>query len=79
MGDLRTILMISKMNNDIERVGNHAVNICESSLFLIESPPVKPLIDIPLMADIVIDMVKDSIYSFINNDTFLARKVCKNR
>ncbi|MBC7189482.1 phosphate transport system regulatory protein PhoU, partial [Candidatus Aerophobetes bacterium] len=46
-GDLRTVLMILKMNNDLERMADHAVNIAQSSLFLIERPPVKPLIDLP--------------------------------
>jgi phosphate transport system protein len=48
--DLRIITMIAQMNNDLERMADLAVNIVESSLFLIERPPVKPLIDIPKMA-----------------------------
>ncbi len=75
--DLRTILMILKMNNDLERVGDHAVNIAESNLFLIEKPPVKPLIDIPNMAQITMKMLKDSINSFINEDAKLAKDVCE--
>jgi len=75
--DLRTILMILKMNNDLERVGDHAVNIAESNLFLIEKPPVKPLIDIPNMAQITMKMLKDSINSFINEDAKLAKNVCE--
>lgn len=75
--DLRTILMILKMNNDLERMGDHAVNIAESSLFLIERPPVKPLIDIPNMAQTTMRMLKDSISAFINEDAKLARAVCE--
>jgi phosphate transport system protein len=75
--DLRTILMILKMNNDLERMGDHAVNIAESSLFLIERPLVKPLIDIPNMAQITMKMLKDSINSFIKEDATLARAVCE--
>ena len=74
--DLRIILMGGKMCNDLERMG-HAVNIAESSLFIIERPPVKPLIDIPRMAEIVIKMVKDSTNAFINEDTQLAQNVCE--
>jgi len=74
--DLRTILMIMKMNNDLERVADHAVNTAESSIFLIEQPPVKPLIDIPRMADISIKMLEDSIEAFIDEDTALANNVC---
>jgi phosphate transport system protein len=75
--DLRAILMALKMNNDLERVADHAVNISESGLFLIESRPVKPLIDIPRMAEISIKMLKDSITSYINEDAALAHNVCE--
>lgn len=75
--NLRTILMVLKMNNDLERMGDHAVNIAESSLFLIERLPVKPLIDIPKMGEIVTGMLKDSINGFINENAKLARSVCE--
>jgi phosphate transport system protein len=75
--DLRTILMVMQMNNDLERMGDHAVNIAESSLFLIERPSVKPLIDIPRMADLSINMLKDSLRSFTDEDSELARSVCE--
>jgi len=74
--DLRTILMILKMNNDLERIADHAVNIAESAIFLIARPPVKPLIDIPNLSEIVIKMVKDSIRSFVNETPSLAKEVC---
>ena len=76
-GNLRTILMILKMNNDLERIGDLAVNISESALFLIERPPVKPLIDIPRMAEEAINMLKNAVDSFINKDTKLAKSVCQ--
>jgi phosphate transport system protein len=75
--DLRTILMISKISNDLERMGDHAVNIAESSLFLLERPHVKPLIDIPRMAELTIKMLKDSIDAFINGEAKLAHNVCE--
>ena len=73
---LRIILMTAQMINDLERMADLAVNIVESSLILIESPPLKPLIDIPHMAKITMSMVKDSIDSFIKEDQELARDVC---
>ncbi len=73
--DLRIILMILKMNNDLERMGDLAVNIAQSSLFLIERPQVKKLIDIPRMAKETIGMLHDSISSFINEDSKSARDV----
>jgi phosphate transport system protein len=75
--DLRTILMVLKMNNDLERMGDHAVNICENAQLLISRPPVKPLIDIPRMADHAMSMVRDSINSFVNENVELARSVCE--
>lgn len=75
--DLRTIVMILKMNNDLERIADMAENISESALFLIERPMVKPLIDLPRMAEETIRMLKDGIDSFIKNDAKLAREVCE--
>ncbi len=75
--DLRTVLMILKMNNDLERIGDLAVNIAESALFLIDKPPVKPLIDIPRMAELAAKMLKNSIDSFVNEDPVLAKSVCE--
>ncbi len=76
-GNLRTILMVLKMNNDLERIGDLAVNIAESSLYLIERPQVKPLIDIPRMTEEAINMLKNAMDSFINRDVELARAVCE--
>ena len=75
--DLRTIMMVSKINNDLERMGDEAVNIAEAGLFLIERPEVKPLIDIPRMAEEAEGMMKDSLNSFMNEDTRLAKSVCE--
>jgi phosphate transport system protein len=75
--DLRTIMMVSKMNNDLERMGDEAVNISESALFLIKRPEVKPLIDIPKMAEETRKMLKDSLSSFMDEDPQLAKSVCE--
>lgn len=74
---LRTILMVIHINSTLERVGDHAVTIAESGLFLSDQPPVKKLIDIPHMADVVKGMIEDSINSFINEDAELAKGVCE--
>ncbi len=75
--ELRTILMVMQMNNDLERMGDHASNIAESAIFLIERPAVKPLIDIPRMAELSINMLKDSLCSFTDEDSKLAISVCE--
>jgi len=75
--DLRTIMMAAQMNNDLERMGDLAVNIVESALYLIDREPLKPFIDIPHMARIVSQMVKDSIDAFNNEDAKLAQNICE--
>jgi phosphate transport system protein len=74
---LRSILMMYNINSTLERMGDHAVTICESGLFLIVQPAVKPLIDIPRMAEVVKGMIDDSISSFVNEDAVRARGVCE--
>lgn len=74
---LRTIMMVLKMNNDFERMADEAVNISESALFLIKRPEVKPLIDIPRIAEEAIKMMRDGLASFMNEDTTLAHSVCE--
>ncbi|GBD93027.1 hypothetical protein BMS3Abin05_00606 [bacterium BMS3Abin05] len=75
--NLRSILMIAKMNNDLERIGDQAVNISECGLYLIEKPPVKPLVDIPRMGEEAVKMLSDAIDSFINENITLAESVCE--
>jgi phosphate transport system protein len=69
--------MVFKMNEDLERMADHTVNISHSSLRLLENPAVKPLIDIPEMAAVAAQMVTDSITAFINADQALAALVCE--
>lgn len=74
---LRTILMISNITSNLERMGDHAVTIAKAGRYLIEQPPVKPLIDTPEMARIVMGMLKDGITAFVNRDADLAWNVCE--
>ncbi|MDR2426014.1 MAG: phosphate signaling complex protein PhoU [Endomicrobium sp.] len=73
--DLRFITSAMRINSDLERMGDEAVNISEISLDLIKYPDLKPLIDIPKMADIVKQMVEDSIRAFNTSDVKLAKAV----
>jgi phosphate transport system protein len=73
--DLRTIVAAVKINTDLERVGDLAVNIAEASLRFITHPPVKKLIDIPQMADIAQEMLRDALDAFVQGDTRLAQRV----
>jgi phosphate transport system protein len=73
--DLRFLTAAIKINNDLERMGDLAVNIVERSLSLISQPPVKPMIDIPRMAQLAESMVRNSLDSFVKSDAELARSV----
>jgi len=75
--ELRTVLMIYNMNNSLERMGDHAVNISESALEVIKYPAIKPFIDIPRMSEIGTQMLEDAIQSFIDQDPLIARDVCR--
>jgi phosphate transport system protein len=73
--DLRFITTGLKINYDLERIGDMAVNICERALELNEEPILKPYIDIPRMASIAESMVKDSLDAFVRGDCDLAQQV----
>jgi len=73
--DLRTIVAAVKINTDLERVGDLAVNIAEAARRYILHPPVKKLIDIPRMADIAQLMLRDALDAFVQRDTTLAQHV----
>jgi phosphate transport system protein len=75
--DLRFITSAMKINTDLERMGDQAVNIAERAVSLNQEPPLKPYIDIPRMAEIVQTMVKDVLDSFVRRDSKLARSVCE--
>ena len=73
--DLRAIVAAVKINTDLERVGDLAVNIAEAAKRYLQHPPVKPLIDIPRMGDIAQSMLRDALDAFVRRDTKLAEAV----
>ena len=75
--DLRLIATMIKINEDLERINDHAVNIVQRAEALNRMPLLKPLIDIPRMAELAQAMVKDSLDAFVQRDTELARKVAQ--
>lgn len=76
-GDLRFITSTMKINSDLERIGDLAVNIAERTLDLLKVPPLKLRLNIPQMADASQAMLKDSLNAFVNKDSKLAYEVCK--
>jgi phosphate transport system protein len=73
--DLRAIVAAVKINTDLERVGDLAVNIAEAAKRYATHPPVKKLIDIPQMGDIAEGMLHDALDAFVRRDSVLAHQV----
>ncbi|MFH0739473.1 MAG: phosphate signaling complex protein PhoU [Candidatus Omnitrophota bacterium] len=74
-GDLRFITIGMKINSDLERIADLAVDISERVLEIIDKPMLKPLIDIPKLSLVAQNMLQDAINSFMNKDIALAKKV----
>ena len=75
--DLRFITAALKIANDLERVGDHAVNIAGSAQRLAAEPPLKPLVDIPRMADLAASMLREGLDAFVSRNSRLARELVK--
>jgi len=76
--DLRFIIAVMKVNNDLERMGDEAYNIAERASYLSAHDPIGVPGDFPAMVDRVRTMVRDSLDALVNRDTNLARKVCRD-
>lgn len=75
--DLRYVLAILKINNDLERVGDESVNIAERAIFLANHPMPIPSFDFNVMAAKTQNMLRMSLDSLMNSDIITAKKVCK--
>jgi phosphate transport system protein len=73
--DLRVIVAAVKINTDLERVGDLAVNIAEAGKRYLRHAPVKPLIDIPRMGELAQSMLRDALDAFVRRDIALAEAV----
>jgi phosphate transport system protein len=73
--DLRLIVAALKINTDLERMGDLAVNIAQRARSLMEEPVIKPMIDIPHIAGLVQSMVRKALDAFVTRDPELARSV----
>ena len=74
-GDLRFILAVARINNDLERIGDQAVNIAQAALRVLRHPRVKPYVDLPRMSELAEEMVRDSLNAVVRKDVELARSV----
>ena len=77
-GDLRVIISVMMMATELERIGDYAEGIGKISLAMGDLPPLKPLVDIPRMADLATDMLRRSTEAFVNRDTAAATAVRKD-
>jgi len=75
--DLRLVVSALKINDDLERVGDLAVNCAEAALRYLRHPPVKPLIDIPRMGELAGLMLREAIEAFVALDVVPARRVLR--
>ncbi|HVT60735.1 MAG TPA: phosphate signaling complex protein PhoU [Thermoanaerobaculia bacterium] len=73
--DLRFLVAVMKINSDLERIGDSAVNIAQSVEQLVDQPPLKPYIDLPHLSQLVQDMVRQSLDAFVSRDASLATSV----
>ena len=73
--DLRLITAAMKINSDLERIGDQAVNIAENAAKVLVHPPLKPLLDLPRMAEMAERMTRDSLDAFVRRDSDLARNI----
>ena len=73
--DLRIIVAILNIITELERIGDYADGIAKITIMIGDEPPLKPLIDIPRMAEITIEMVHKSLQSFVKRDAELAKQV----
>jgi phosphate transport system protein len=73
--DVRFLFMASRIASELERIGDQAVNICQNAHHVLEAPPLKPIVDLPMMGDIAERMVRDSLESLVRKDCSLANHV----
>jgi len=69
---------VMKINSDLERIGDSAVNIAQSVEQLIDQPPLKPYIDLPHLSELVQAMVRKSLDAFVQRDPEMASDVCRS-
>ncbi|MBI5216161.1 MAG: phosphate signaling complex protein PhoU [Ignavibacteriae bacterium] len=75
--DLRMILAAQKINNDLERLGDHAVNIAQSVLSICKTPEQEPLLELPKMAELAQVMLRNALDGFIHSDVELCNSVLR--
>jgi phosphate transport system protein len=73
--DVRFLFMASRIATELERIADQAVNIIENTHHVIKAPPLKPLVDLPVMGEIAERMVRDSLEALVEKDCSIANRV----
>ena len=73
--DARFLFMASRIGGELERIGDLAINICQNTHYVLDGPPIKPLVDITIMCEVVQKMVRDSVTAMMNRDPAMAELV----
>src|SRR5438045_1918508 len=73
--DARFLFMASRIGGELERIADQAINISQNAHYVLEAPPLKPLVDLPIMAEVAQKMVRDSLSAMMSRDVALANAV----
>jgi phosphate transport system protein len=73
--DVRFLFMASRIASELERIGDQAINIVQNAKHVLGEPPLKPLVDLPIMAEFAQKMVRDSLTALVERDVDLAEQV----
>ena len=73
--DVRFLFMASRIGGELERIADQAINICQNSRHVLDAPPMRPLVELPIMADVAQKMVRDSLSAMIQRDVNVAAVV----
>ncbi len=76
--DVRFLFMASRITTELERIADQAVNICQSTHHVLKSPPLKPIVDLPLMCQMAEKMVRDALDALVRRDCSLAEQVLQD-
>jgi phosphate transport system protein len=73
--DARFLFMASRIGGELERIADQAVNICQNTHYVLQAPPMQPLVGLPVMADVALKMVQDAVAAMTSRDVALANDV----
>jgi phosphate transport system protein len=73
--DVRFLFMASRIATELERIGDLAINICQNAHHVLKAPPLKPLVDLPMMGELAVKMLRDGIEALVARDCELANQV----